>query len=59
MKLAEIFGKQKCYAHFLSWLEESMKPEQVDCLIRAEILNETEDKELFEIIKTNMIHGPC
>ena len=72
MKLAEIFGKQKCYmytiewqkrglphAHFLSWLEESIKPEQVDSLIRAEIPNETEDKELFEIIKKNMIHGPC
>ena len=72
MKLAEILGKQKCYmytiewqkrglahAHFLSWLVESITPEQVDSLIRAEIPNETEDKELFEIIKKNMIHGPC
>ena len=49
--------RREDYPTHIFELEESIK--QVDSLIRAEIPNETEDKELFEIIKKNMIHGPC
>ncbi|XP_065680665.1 uncharacterized protein LOC101240834 [Hydra vulgaris] len=33
--------------------------EDIDSLISAEIPDQTVDPELFEIIKTCMIHGPC
>ena len=71
MKNANIFGKQICYmytiewqkrglphAHLLSWLQESIKPTQVDSIISAEIPN-IEDEQLYNTVKNNMIHGPC
>ncbi|XP_043476306.1 uncharacterized protein LOC122507576 [Leptopilina heterotoma] len=72
LRKGEIFGKVSCFiysiewqkrglphAHILLWLEESIRPDQVDDVIRAELPNVEEDKELFDIIKTHMIHGPC
>ena len=71
MKNANIFGKQICYmytiewqkrglphAHLLSWLQESIKPTQVDSIISADIPN-IEDEQLYNTVKNNMIHGPC
>ncbi|XP_053595510.1 uncharacterized protein LOC128667831 [Microplitis demolitor] len=67
-----IFGKTKCHMytvewqkrglphiHILLWLEEKLRPESIDKVISAELPNQDQDQELYEIIKTNMIHGPC
>ena len=68
----EIFGAVRCYmytiewqkrglphAHMLFWLKSKIRPTQIDSFITAEIPDQQEDPELFDIIKSNMIHGPC
>lgn len=68
----KIFGEVKCWmysiewqkrglphAHILIWLVESIKPEEIDQIISAEIPDPDIDPELFHIVTTNMIHGPC
>lgn len=47
------------HAHILIWLVRKITPDQIDNIISAEILNEIIDPQLFQIIKKNMIHGPC
>ncbi|XP_063909244.1 uncharacterized protein LOC135126934 [Zophobas morio] len=47
------------HAHILIWLVEKIVPTQIDDIITAELPNAEEDPELFEIVKKNMIHGPC
>ena len=72
IKNAKIYGKVKCHmytiewqkrglphAHILVWLENRIKPEDVDKIISSEIPNIDEDEELFNIVVKNMIHGPC
>lgn len=67
-----LFGKVRCYmysiewqkrglphAHILIWLEEKIIPNQIDSIISAEIPDETIDPELFDVVKKNMVHGPC
>ncbi|XP_067930983.1 uncharacterized protein [Watersipora subatra] len=67
-----IFGAVRCHmytiewqkrglphAHILIWLCDRIRPEQVDCVISAEIPNRVEDLELFEIVTKHMVHGPC
>lgn len=52
---------QKCgipHVHILLWLDSSCKfteANQIDEVISAEIPN----LELYEVVKTCMIHGPC
>ena len=68
----EIFGATRCYmysiewqkrglphVHLLLWLVEKVQPSQIDSLISVEIPNEETDPILFNIVKKNMIHGPC
>ena len=68
----QIFGPAKCYlytiewqkrglphAHCLIWLENKIRPTDIDSIISAELPDPQEDPELYEIIKNNMIHGPC
>lgn len=68
----EIFGETRCWmysiewqkrglphAHILIWLVTKITPDEVDNIISAEIPDLTTDPELFNIIKQNMIHGPC
>jgi hypothetical protein len=43
----------------LVWLKDKIKPGQIDSVISAEIPNSNVDPILLEIIKNNMIHGPC
>ncbi|XP_044597781.1 uncharacterized protein LOC123274285, partial [Cotesia glomerata] len=67
-----IYGETRCWmysiewqkrglphAHILIWLVEKIVPSQIDNIISAELPDQKEDPELFEIIKKNMIHGPC
>lgn len=47
------------HIHILLWLKDKIKPEQIDTVISAEIPNPKTDPILFEVVKNNMIHGPC
>ena len=47
------------HVHILIWLEEDLKPSDIDRVICAEIPDKDEDPELFKIITTCNIHGPC
>lgn len=68
----KVFGEVRCYmysiewqkrglphAHILIWLVRKITPDLIDKFISAEIPSEIDDPHLFEIIKKNMIHGPC
>lgn len=68
----KIFGSVRCYmysvewqkrglphAHILIWLEIKITAEQIDDVISAELPDKEDDPELFEIVKTHMVHGPC
>ena len=72
IKKCKIFGTVRCdmytiewqkrglpHAHILIWLTEKIHSNQIDDLICAELPNPNEDPVLFEIIKTQMVHGPC
>ncbi|GFS16715.1 ATP-dependent DNA helicase PIF1 [Elysia marginata] len=49
------------HAHILLWLSKDSKirPENIDYAVSAEIPDIQTDPGLFEIVKKNMIHGPC
>ena len=47
------------HAHILIWLVDKVRPEEIDKIISAEIPDLNVDQELFDIVTTNMIHGPC
>ncbi|KAF0695535.1 ATP-dependent DNA helicase, partial [Aphis craccivora] len=38
---------------------ELISPDKLDCIISAEIPDPEKDSFLYDIIKANMIHGPC
>ncbi|XP_044575150.1 uncharacterized protein LOC123258957 [Cotesia glomerata] len=72
LTVGSIFGKTKCHmytiewqkrglphVHILLWLEEKIRSESVDQIISAELPDPNLDPDLFEIIKSTMIHGPC
>ena len=50
------------HVHMLIWLAPEDKPttkEIIDSLVCCEIPAPANNKELFELVKTHMIHGPC
>lgn len=47
------------HAHILVWLIDKIRPEEIDIIISAEIPDMSTDTLLFDIVTTNMIHGPC
>ena len=68
----KIFGTVRCWmytiewqkrglphAHILVWLQEKIRPDKIDFVIRAEIPNPSIDPALFKTITNNMLHGPC
>lgn len=50
------------HAHILIFLHSSNKyptPNGIDHIISAEIPNKDTHEELYNLVKTHMIHGPC
>jgi hypothetical protein len=47
------------HAHILLWLREKLRPSDIDSVISAEFPDRAEDPVLYEVIKKNMVHGPC
>ncbi|XP_055914722.1 uncharacterized protein LOC129947961 [Eupeodes corollae] len=67
-----VFGPTRCWmysvewqkqglphAHILVWLVDKIRPVEIDSIISAEIPDPSTDQMLFDIVTTNMIHGPC
>ncbi|XP_071565387.1 uncharacterized protein [Temnothorax nylanderi] len=67
-----LFGKVWCFMysvewqkrglphiHILLWLEQRIFPDMIDKVICAEIPDPVQDSLLHNIVKANMIHGPC
>ena len=68
----EIFGSVVCHvysvewqkrglphAHILLWLHPKIRPADIDNIISAEIPDCTTDPDLFRVVTTQMVHGPC
>ena len=68
----QVFGPHKCFiysiewqkrglphSHTLLWLENPIRPDQIDEVVCAELPDKDIDPELFEIVTSHMIHGPC
>lgn len=68
----KIFGEVQCFmysiewqkrglphVHILLWLKEKLRPNQIDDIISAEIPDPEVDKDLYDTIVRNMVHGPC
>ena len=47
------------HAHILVLLSIKLTVEDIDSIIQAQIPDETEDPELFEMVSSFMLHGPC
>ncbi|KAL4153295.1 hypothetical protein QTP88_001128 [Uroleucon formosanum] len=47
------------HIHILLWLQHHITPDQIDNVICAEIPDPIRDPQLHEIVKCNMIYGPC
>ncbi|XP_076301721.1 uncharacterized protein LOC143219730 [Lasioglossum baleicum] len=67
-----LFGAMQCFIysvewqkrglphiHILLWLQQRITPDKIDNVIRAEIPDPEQDPLLYDIVKSNMIHGPC
>ncbi|KAK3880245.1 hypothetical protein Pcinc_015250 [Petrolisthes cinctipes] len=71
LRHGKIFGELQCFmstiewqkrglphSHTLIWCKEKIRPEQIDDIISAKLPDE-EDKQLYDIVKKNMVYGPC
>ncbi|GBN79693.1 hypothetical protein AVEN_148633-1 [Araneus ventricosus] len=45
------------HSHILIWLTNTLRPNQIDDIISAEISNPSTDKNLYDIVIKNMVHG--
>lgn len=70
--IGQLFEEIRCYmysvewqkrglphVHILLWLKSRITPDTVDNVICAEIPDPAIDPKLHDIVKANMIHGPC
>lgn len=65
-----VFGEKRCWLYSVEWQKRGLphahiliwsveKVSEIDNIISAEIPDPNVDQELFDIVTTNMIHGPC
>ncbi|GFR92609.1 hypothetical protein ElyMa_006204700 [Elysia marginata] len=49
------------HAHILLWMPRDSKihPCMIDAAVSAEIPDKNQDPELFKIVTSHMVHGPC
>ena len=49
------------HAHILLWMSRDSKihPCMIDAAVSAEIPDKNQDPELFTIVTSHMVHGPC
>ncbi|VDO41518.1 unnamed protein product [Onchocerca flexuosa] len=47
------------HAHILIWLYHKITSNEIDDVICAETPDAAVDKDLYEVVTKNMIHGPC
>ncbi|XP_014767446.1 uncharacterized protein LOC106867169 [Octopus bimaculoides] len=72
IKKGQIFGPTQCdmytiewpkrglpHAHILLWLSTKIKSTDIDKIISAELPDPALDMVLYDIVKANMVHGPC
>ncbi len=72
IKKCNAFGETRCdmytiewqkrglpHAHILIWLNNKLHSNDIDDIISAELPDPSTDRELHEIIKAQMVHGPC
>eukprot|EP00106_Octopus_bimaculoides_P023238 XP_014790680.1 PREDICTED: uncharacterized protein LOC106884021 [Octopus bimaculoides] len=72
IKIGQIFGSVRCdmytvewqkrglpHAYILLWLSSKINSNKIDSLISAELPAPAVDPDLFQIVCSNMIHGPC
>ena len=59
MYLVEWQKRELPHAHILIWLVDTICPEEIDSVISEELPDPPTDQLLFNIVTTNMIHGPC
>ena len=68
----KIFGSSLCHAHtiewqkrglphvhLLVWLQEKIRPRDIDSVVSGELPDPQSDPELFALVKKHMVHGPC
>ena len=72
MTNGEVFGATICHmytiewqkrgpphAHILLWLPQKLRPTDIDLLISVEFPDPSNDPQLYNVTKSNMVHGPC
>lgn len=47
------------HAHILLWLQTKLRPSDVDTILSTEFPNPNGDPLLYDIVRKNMVHGPC
>jgi hypothetical protein len=47
------------HAHILIWPKQKIQSTDIEKVVYTELPDPQIDPLLFEIVKTNMIHGPC
>ena len=47
------------HAHILLWLKGKVHASQIDLIISTAFTSPEQDLQLFAIVKSHMVHGPC
>ena len=47
------------HIHLLVWLKNTIRPDDIDNFVSAEIPDPDTDQELHQMVLKHMIHGPC